>query len=93
MGRGIITLNKYILNSKSMVLNYRSTIWLDVCCAILKLLAILRVYLKKMKIEIILDFFLGKISANIIKMILVSVFKRLPISMKDIFDLKSSIKT
>lgn len=30
MGRGIITLNKYILNSKSMVLNYRSTIWLDV---------------------------------------------------------------
>lgn len=46
-----------------------------------------------MKIEIILDFILGKISANIIKMIIVCVFKRLPISMKDIFDLKSSIKT
>lgn len=92
MGRGVITLNKYILNSKSMVLNYRFTIWLSVCRAILKSVTIFKDRFEKMKIAIIFDFFRGKIGANIIIMVIVCVFKTLPISMKDIFDLKFSIK-
>lgn len=90
MGRDVVTFNKYSLNSESMVLNYRSTIWFDMCRVILKVVAIFKgVFKKKLKLKLYSIFSQEKISTDIIIMTIVRIFKKLPISTMNIFNLKT----